>query len=430
MKRRCADVIIVGAGPAGALTALLLARAGVDVLLLDRAAFPRAKACGDCLSMGATAILRRTGLLDRLLESPHARLRGWRIVAPDGAAFDAHFGAADDAHVDGPGRPRTASRDSDGDDDLARCALSVERAIFDSLLVRAALDAGARFEQASVTDLEYDAHGCVSGVRTRSGSIGARLTVGADGLRSVVATRLDARAAPGALRKLSLTFHVPVDGVGDAGEMHVGRGVCAGVAPVDGHGRCNLTLVADARRFGRSAAADARELAFDAFESLPRLRGRVRHSALRDAQWLASGPFDRPVRRVAFDGAVLIGDAAGYYDPFTGQGVHHALASAELLAPAILAALDAGDLSTAALAGYVRARSRLLRGARFVQRGIDHVLRRPATANRAIARIRLAPAFARAIISVTGDVAPVRSLFSPRVLSGLLLPTAIPENTA
>ena len=423
--RRPADVIIVGAGPAGALTALLLARAGVDVLLLDRAAFPRAKACGDCLSIGATALLRRTGLLGRLLEAPHARLRGWRIVAPDGAAFDAHFGAAGGATV----APRTASGASNGDDDLAHCALSVERAILDALLVEAAIEAGARFEQESVSDLQYDAQGRVCGVRTRTGTIGARLTVGADGLRSVIATRLDARAAPGALRKLSLTFHVPVDSVGDAGEMHVGRGVCAGVAPVDGHGRCNLTLVADAPRFGRSAAADARVLAFGAFESLPLLRGRVRRSTLRDASWLASGPFDRPGRRVAFDGAVLVGDAAGYYDPFTGQGVHQALASAEILAPSILSALDMGDLRAASFTGYVRARSRLLRGARFMQRGIDHVLRRPAAANRAIARIRRAPDFARAIISVTGDVAPMRSLFSPRSLSGLLLP-AIPENTA
>ncbi|HSK20013.1 MAG TPA: FAD-dependent oxidoreductase [Longimicrobiales bacterium] len=428
MTRRPVDVIIVGAGPAGALTALLLARSGVDVLLLDRAAFPRAKACGDCLSLGATALLRRTGLLDRLLESPHARLRGWRIVAPDGAAFDAHFGAAGAARID-PRSSRTRSRESSNADDFASCALSVERAIFDALLVEAALAAGARFEQESVTDLQYDARGRVCGVRTRTGSIRARLTVGADGLRSVVATRLDARAAPGALRKLSLTFHVPVDGVRAAGEMHVGRGVCAGVAPVDSHGRCNLTLVADAPRFGRSAAADARVLAYDAFQSLPLLRGRVRRSALRDASWLASGPFDRPGRRVAFDGAVLIGDAAGYYDPFTGQGVYQALTCAELLAPAILSALDSGDLRAASFTGYSRARSRLLRGARFVQRGIDHVLRRPATANRAIARIRRAPEFARAIISVTGDVAPVRSLFSPRTLSGLLLPTAIPENT-
>ena len=430
MTRRDADVIIAGAGPAGALTALLLARSGVDVLLLDRAAFPRAKACGDCLSLGATALLRRTGLLDRLLEAPHARLGGWRIVAPDGSAFYAPFEASGDARVDHARSSRLASRAGYDGDDLACRALSVEREILDALLLDAALDAGARFERQSVTDLEYDAHGQVCGVRTRSGSIGARLTVGADGLRSVVATRLGARAAPGALRKLSLTFHVPVDGVADTGEMHMGRGVCAGVAPVDRHGRCNLTLVADAHRFGRSAAADARALAFDALESLPLLRGRVRRSALSDASWLASGPFDRPGRRVAFDGAVLIGDAAGYYDPFTGQGVYQALASAELLAPAICSALDTGDLRADSFTGYARARSRLLRGTRFVQRGIDHVLRRPATANRAIARIRLAPDFARAIISVTGDVAPVRSLFSPRILSGLLLPTAIPENTA
>ena len=86
-----ADVIIAGAGPAGSLTALLLARAGVRVLLLDRSRFPRAKPCGDCLSAETGALLSRMGLLSAVTALPHARLDGWRIFAPDGGHFAASF---------------------------------------------------------------------------------------------------------------------------------------------------------------------------------------------------------------------------------------------------------------------------------------------------------------------------------------------------
>ncbi|MBR9990081.1 MAG: FAD-dependent monooxygenase [Gemmatimonadetes bacterium] len=412
--KRSADVIITGAGPAGAATALLLARAGVDVLLLDRAPFPRPKPCGDCLSIGATAVLDRLGILDPLLAARHARLRGWRIVAPNGSAFHAPF-----------------SRQSDvGTASLRGRALSVERSVLDALILDAAIMAGARIERQAVTELVRDSHGCVTGVLTRAGTYTAAITVGADGLRSIVAMRLGAVAAAGSLRKLSLTWHLPVQDADLTGEMHTGDGICAGLAPIAQDGVCNITIVANAARFGRTVAHDPAAFAHSAIESLPRLRGRVPLTALRSATPLASGPFDRPVRRVAFDGAVLVGDAAGYYDPFTGQGVYQALASAELLAPAVEMALRTGNCRSGAFRQYAHERTALLRGPRFVQRGIEFILCRPALANRAIARIRRAPDFGRAIISVTGDIAPARALLSRRALSGLLFAPTLPENSA
>jgi 2-polyprenyl-6-methoxyphenol hydroxylase-like FAD-dependent oxidoreductase len=234
MTRSSAEVIVVGAGPAGAAAALLLARTGRDVLIVDRAEFPRPKPCGDCLSIGASALLERLGVLHRITAGPHATLRGWQIVAPNGSAFEAAF------------------------DD---CAIAAERSVLDAVLVDAALAAGARLERFAVTDVERDARGHVCGVRSRDGVRTARLTVGADGLRSIVAQRLGALPRHGSLRKLSLTFHARVDGVGSVGEMHVGDGVCVGIAPVAGGERCNLTVVADSDRFGRAVADDPRAFA-------------------------------------------------------------------------------------------------------------------------------------------------------------------------
>jgi menaquinone-9 beta-reductase len=410
-----AQVVVVGAGPAGSATALLLARQGIDVLVLDRHRFPRAKPCGDCLSAGAADVLHRLGVLDRVQALPGAKLRGWRITAPDGSSFAAAFGATDSG--------------------AGRHALAIERARLDAELLAAAIAAGARFEPGErVVDLIRE-RGRVRGVLLARRAISAQLVIGADGLRSIVAARLGAvRRAP-ALRKLSITFHLATLGSApdDAafGEMHAGDGICAGLAPVTADCLAwNLSLVVDARRFGRSVAADAHAFAAAAVRSLPRLRGRIPTALLADAPFLASGPFDRPVRSTVFDGAALVGDAAGYYDPFTGQGVFQALASAELLAATVAGALARGDtLSARTLRPYAKARARMLRGPAFVQRGIELVLARPALANAAIAHVGRADAFARALLAVTGDIAPTRALFSFGALSSLIRPAPRQEAT-
>jgi menaquinone-9 beta-reductase len=399
-----ADVLVVGAGPAGSVLALLLARAGHDVLVLDRQQFPRRKACGDCLSAAATPLLARLGVLDRVLQLPHARLAGWRIFAPDGNAFSARF--AELPHPDAPDH-----------------SLAVERAYLDDALLRAAIDAGARFSGGTaVRDLLRSDDGRVRGVTTRDATLRARLVIGADGLRSIVAQRLGAVTRPPRLRKLSLTMHLDFSPPGDAfGEMHTGDGICAGLAPLRGdESRCNLTVVADAARFGRAVAADARAFVRSGVERLPGLRHRIPESVMNDAEILASGPFDRPVSPAAFDGAALVGDAAGYYDPFTGQGVYQAMHGAELLAAVAHDALRADDCSAHRLSGYDHALMRMRRGPRLVQRGIEHVLARPAIANIAIRRVAAAPAFARSIVAVTGDLAPAISLLQPRALLSLL----------
>lgn len=414
------SVIVVGGGPAGSVVALLLARAGIDVTLLERAASPRPKPCGDCLSAGATRLLDDVGLLAAVERARPAHLDGWRIVSPGGCTFAARFDDLD------TGDPRLGT------------ALAISRDRLDAVLLDAARHAGADVRtRTAVTDVSLGAKPSVTFradglLRTEH----ADLVVGADGLRSTVVRRLGSVRRRARVRKVSLTAHVEGVALADAhGEMHVIEDLCAGLAPV-GDGRCNLTLVADADRYGRSIAHDALAFFTSALRRFPALAGRLTEATLhgvpllgptragsaRASGLLASGPFDVPVRRIVGPGWALVGDAAGYFDPFTGQGICQAMLGAEMLAAAIVETTRSPERRRRALADYAARHRRLTRPTRAVQRIVDAVLRRPALADLAIARLGRAPLAARALLATTGDVEPPSSLLSPHVLLSFAFP--------
>jgi flavin-dependent dehydrogenase len=145
------------------------------------------------------------------------------------------------------------------------------------------------------------------------------------------------------------------------------------------------------------------------------------YSALRRVDdVLATGPFDCPVRGAVADGALLVGDAAGYYDPFTGQGIYRALRGAELAAQTAGAALRAGDTSAPALAPYERARRSAFAPGERMQHVVEAFVSRPALLGAVARRFTARPRLADAVIRVTGDVAPVASLFAPAFWAGLV----------
>lgn len=412
------DAIVVGAGPAGATTALRLARLGHDVVLLDRRAFPRAKPCGDCLSPAATAIIRELGLLAEVEACRPARLIGWRLFSPGGEGFSCRF----DEAVSANGRPPTA--------------FAIPRHHFDAVLVDAASRAGAQVRTGvHVTGVTTDSGGSITGVsgRTngRSIQLRGRLVIGADGLRSVVARRLGLLRRRPRLRKVSLTAHLyGVRGLDDWGEMHVSELACAGLAPVgDPAGATNapdrtinVTLVASAAHVGRTLRRDPRAFFRTQLERLPRLSGRIPEVALANPSLLASGPFDWPTRAVVADRVALVGDAAGYYDPFTGEGIYHALLGARLLADEADSALRADDLSPGRLHGYARRLRRATREGRLLQHLIEFVIAHPSRADAAFRRLAAAPATARALTAATGNLGPARAVLAPRSLLDFLAP--------
>jgi len=398
------DAIVAGAGPAGAATALLLARAGARILLLDRARFPRHKPCSEYLSPGTTALLARlgNGVLAAVEGASPARISGMKVVAPGGAAMCGRFGGAP--------------------------SFALPRATFDAILLRAAERAGAVVrESTTVEDLVWD-RGAVAGVITRSGNVrratcNARIVVGADGLRSVVARRLGL-VRSSAPRRVAFTAHVAdVAGVDGVGELHVGRPPhgYVGLGPVGG-GVTTVALVlplrtvrASGRTYGGPAGF------FAALERFPGLAGRFDPRRLVRGV-MATGPFAQWARTpiAAKGGALLVGDAADFFDPFTGQGIYAALRGAELAASCLLPALARGVLTAAALVPYVRARRREFAGKWALERLIGLGVGWPALTDRVVGRLARRQDLADLLVGATGNVVPARRVLAPLALARLL----------
>jgi flavin-dependent dehydrogenase len=204
------DVLVVGAGPAGSATATLLARHGYAVAAIDRAAFPRDKACSEYLSPEAVRVLDRLGLVGALERAGAQPLAGTIVRGPRGASLHGIFAQASPP----PFRPT---------------GLSVARRVLDHQLVEGARAAGVSvLERTALEELVYHRGGVAGAVvRGLAGrhTIHARLTIGADGLRSAVAQRLGGRRH-GALRRVAFVAHVAgVPGLVRSAEMHVDRAV-------------------------------------------------------------------------------------------------------------------------------------------------------------------------------------------------------------
>ncbi len=401
------DVLIVGAGPAGASLAWRLARAGFHVRVVEARTFPRFKACGEFLNPECVRMLRELGVESELRALGARRLSGFELF---GFARHASGGFASLGLVKAP---------SDH-------GLALRREVLDAAVLRAAVRAGVEHrEGVRVTGLVRDASGSVRGVlaRDRDGGrfeLGATFTIGADGLRSVVAGALGVRRPIAWLEKLALVTHYERVPESERAELHFfSRGYFAAHS-VD-RARFSVNLVVDAAAVRESPDSPAQT--FDRLvDACPRLRARL-HGARRTEPVRGVGPLAFATTRQAFAGAALVGDAAGFVDPMTGEGVYAALRGAELLAESLETALHARRSDPRALRAYEVRRRRELAPRACLSRVLQRGLRHDRIVRGILSALEARPGLADLLVSVSGDYVPLSELARPSVWRAALRPS-------
>jgi len=339
------DVVVVGARCGGAATAMLLARMGHDVVMVDKARLPSDTLSTHGIARGGVVQLARWGLLDRVLASGAPAIKD--------VTFD----------LGGEATTRRIKHRAGVD-----VLVAPRRHVLDGLLADAAVESGARLRTAATaTGVLRSTDGRVTGIAARTAEgdrleLSARFVVGADGLRSRMAQRFGAEVLERFTSPCSL-YYTYVAGLGPGGfEFHIAPDVFAGVFPTHNDEACVWLFRPTAALGSVRTAGAGRVEAFSAeLELLVRGLGR----RVRAGQVTAPvrGVVDMPnhIRRPQGPGWALVGDAGYHRDPITGHGITDACRDAELLATALDRGIRDPAAESDAMAAYQRTRDAMLR---------------------------------------------------------------------
>jgi menaquinone-9 beta-reductase len=357
------EVVVVGAGVAGATAALHLARKGLRVLLVDRQQFPRYKVCGCCLNARAVGELRRMGVDATLERAGALEIRAFQFMAGG----------------------RVARLPLRGGRVLSREAL-------DQLLVQQAVSEGAQFLQGVRAQLDQvDAAGAVVSLRdgTESLRVQAAAVVCAQGLHDqfMAAQNIEppkiARAA-----RIGMGVVLPASDALEAGVIYMAAGAQGYVGMVRlEDGRTNVAAALDIQ--ATRALGSGRTI-----QAILETAGAPAPGSLLEAAWKGTPALTRS-RAPAWNRIFFVGDAAGYVEPFTGEGMAWALAGGVAVAEHAERLMQGATAEEERWAAHWRA---LVARRQYACRGLAWVLRHPGLTRLAVRALALQPALARPFV--------------------------------
>jgi menaquinone-9 beta-reductase len=394
---RMFDALILGAGPAGAALAQRLARYGHSVALVDKKRFPRPKPCGEFLSPECRPYLAELGVDDALGEIGVRKVSGMRLFA-GGHVASGRFLRLDRAPHNDAG-------------------YAIRREVFDTALLRAATlrPEVEWMERHEFQRLLRHPDGTVAGAVLRDPDGAqrealARITIGADGVHSRVAREIGVQRPSRWLDRLALVARF--DGVlaRPAAEVHfVRRGYFAATTVDDGSFHLNLLVDRGALR-ERDGDVDA--FVQERLAEAPELDLRVRR-ARRLAPWRGIGPLAFSTTRQTCPGLALVGDACGYVDPLTGEGIYFALHGARSLAEAITESFAEPRRASEAMRRYEARRRREVGPRMLLAAAIQRGLRHESVVRLAIRGLAAWPKLCDLLVNLTGDAVHPKDLLRP-----------------
>jgi flavin-dependent dehydrogenase len=385
MQSQC-EILIIGGGPAGSVAALLLAKAGRAVTLIEAQPVLGERVCGAYLCPAGVALLDDLNLRTTATHGMRSLL-GMILVAPNENRLQTRF----------PQDPQFPDH-----------GISLLRPQFDNALLAAAAQAGAKIRMGDrMQSLQRTATGWSIELHTGE-IISTRLLIGADGRKSRVAKLTGLATAPWQER---VALHVDVPSLTPTepyGEMHVfNDGTYIGLNPI-GTNTLNVSALCDPHELQRTTAMT---FINQRTQASPHLRSRI--APLTDvAKVRATFPAAASVSSVITQNAALIGDASGFLDPLTGEGIYQALWTARALAEEISVAWTTDTKLNAALNQYAKRRRQQHRGKRLCCQAFQGIIRRPAVSNAVLGLLASRRGVGDAFIGLIGNIySPARALW-------------------
>jgi flavin-dependent dehydrogenase len=380
----------------------------VRVLLLDKAVFPRDKVCGEAMCPGALPYLDRFDLRHEVESHGAFPFRGARLVTPGGLVAEARYPGA---HV-GLSIPRERL------DWLllkrASANVDVQQGVSVEAIARAGASAGGAF--AAEPSLLGEGHLLSLKADGQSETLWARAVLSAEGRFARMLTDPQREEPPP--RRIAVVATLEgVDGLVDWLEFHLVDPTMQVVVGPQGQDRAAIALVLDGPDAGRRASLVIKDF-LGALRQDPLLTARLDRARLvKPPRGMGLGRYQP--RHLVGDGWLAIGDAVGFMDPLTGEGMYRAFRTAQLASETLLEAFSRGDLRASRLQGYARAvRREFVPSSRFVETVVA-LSRRPVLARYALRAIARDPVLATRMGTYQGALAPATGLFSLDTLARL-----------